>query len=166
MIESIDDPRIRLYRHKSKSSIPALRNEGFDLARGKYIAIFDSDDLAPVYRLEEQFRYMEENPEIDVISGDFQIIGTDIVTNFPSDHDAICYAFLFRCYIANSAAFLRKGKIVQSHVRYRTEYFVCSDYGYWIDLIPYVRFHNLKGKPYLYYRRKVSRQTPPMKRRS
>jgi glycosyltransferase involved in cell wall biosynthesis len=154
IIETIRDERIKLLKHSVKNSIPILRNKSFDIAKGKYIAIMDSDDIAPDYRILDQYRFMEENTDIDVLSGDFESLdGQGARTNFPADHESICYGFLFRCYVANSAAFLRKEIIAQTGVRYDERSFVCSDYGYWIDLIPNVRFHNLKGKVYLQYRR-------------
>lgn len=155
VIGKIGDSRIRLIRHSAKSSIPVLRNEGMDMARGKYLAIMDSDDTAPPYRLRDQYEFLETHPEVDVVAGDFQHRGADgrlKCTDFPADNDTICYDFFFRCHVSNSAATIRLDTVRSLGVRYRTEYYVCSDYGFWIDLIPRAQFRNLKGKPYQFYR--------------
>ena len=40
------------------------RNLALDMARGTYIAIHDADDIDVPQRLEEQFKYMEDNPDV------------------------------------------------------------------------------------------------------
>lgn len=154
-VAGIKDNRIRLVRHPAKSSIPVLRNEGMDMARGKYLAVMDSDDTAPPYRLRDQYDFLQSHPGVDVVAGDFQHLGADgqmKCTDFPADNDSICYDFFFRCHVSNSAATIRLNTIRALGVRYRTEYYVCSDYGFWIDMIPRAQFRNLKGKPYQFYR--------------
>ena len=49
----------------SKKGAPACRNIGLDIASGKYIIFFDSDDLLPVFCLEERVNFMEKHPDID-----------------------------------------------------------------------------------------------------
>lgn len=41
------------------------RNIGLEMARGKYIIFFDSDDYIPPYCLEQRVSYMEGHPELD-----------------------------------------------------------------------------------------------------
>ena len=48
------DPRVRIVCNKRNRGIPRTRNTGLQLARGKYIAMLDSDDLAHPKRLEKQ----------------------------------------------------------------------------------------------------------------
>jgi glycosyltransferase involved in cell wall biosynthesis len=43
IIESYDDPRIRLLRHEQNQGIPKTRNEGLREAAGEYLALLDSD---------------------------------------------------------------------------------------------------------------------------
>jgi GT2 family glycosyltransferase len=60
------DSRIRLYYHEQEGLAPAL-NYGFRLARGRYIAVMDSDDFSLSRRLEMQLDYMERHPEIGIL---------------------------------------------------------------------------------------------------
>ena len=46
------DQRVRVHRMERNSGVSAARNRGFDLARGKWIATLDSDDLMAPDRLE------------------------------------------------------------------------------------------------------------------
>ena len=45
------------------------------MAKGKYIARMDDDDISELDRFEKQFDYMEENPDITVVGSFINIIG-------------------------------------------------------------------------------------------
>jgi len=69
VIASIDDPRIRLVHNEGNLGIPRTRNRGLELARGEYIALLDSDDLAYPSRLELQVKFLDRNPETAAVGG-------------------------------------------------------------------------------------------------
>ena len=57
ILRTFTDPRIRLlFNEKNEGNYPA-RNRGCRLARGKYIAVMDADDVALPERLEKQVRF-------------------------------------------------------------------------------------------------------------
>ena len=72
IIESYSDPRINLISRENKGLTPSL-NEGLKLARGKYIARMDADDVATPWRLEKQVEFLDSNPEIG-LCGSWAII--------------------------------------------------------------------------------------------
>ena len=57
--------------HKTNGGLASARNAGFSAARGKYIAILDSDDICAPERIAMQVAYMEQNPDIILCSSDF-----------------------------------------------------------------------------------------------
>src|SRR5690349_4133045 len=61
------DPRIRPHRHDGNRGHRATSNDGFALARGRYIARTDQDDLSLPRRLEAQVAYFERHPAIGVL---------------------------------------------------------------------------------------------------
>jgi glycosyltransferase involved in cell wall biosynthesis len=67
IVRSIQDDRIRLVVHETNQGTPRTRNHGLELARGRYLAILDSDDYAYPTRLERQVRYLDENPEVAAV---------------------------------------------------------------------------------------------------
>jgi hypothetical protein len=60
------DSRIRVHHQENQGMIAAL-NRGCRLARGKYIARMDADDIALPGRFERQLEYMERHPQIGIL---------------------------------------------------------------------------------------------------
>lgn len=61
-----DDPRIRVIKNKENLYIAANRNKGIKNATGKYIVWQDADDIAYPTRLEELYKFMEQNPKVGI----------------------------------------------------------------------------------------------------
>ena len=66
ILESFNDPRIRLYSQINRG-VAISANRGLALAKGKYIARQDHDDLSKPDRLEKQILFLESNPEISLL---------------------------------------------------------------------------------------------------
>lgn len=63
-------PAVRYMKHNNRK--PALtRNAGIQAAFGRYITFLDSDDQYLPEHLMSRFGIMEENPDIDLLSGGF-----------------------------------------------------------------------------------------------
>lgn len=59
------------YQFQSNSGDSEARNTGIRLAKGKYIAFLDSDDLFLPQKLEKQLRHIENNPNHGMIHSGF-----------------------------------------------------------------------------------------------
>lgn len=71
------DPRLRVFRYPeplqpSGALIVACRE-----ARGRYLAVLDSDDLATPRRLEIQRAYLDLRPDVCLLAGDSELIDAD-----------------------------------------------------------------------------------------
>ena len=58
------DARIRVFQTEENSGVGGARDVGLLEARGRYIAIMDSDDIALPERLEKQVMFMQRHPDI------------------------------------------------------------------------------------------------------
>lgn len=95
IVEKYQDSRIRLYVNERNRGLPYTRNRGLELARGKYLAVMDADDISDPYRLAKQWNYMENHPETVVLAS-----GKDLLTEEDNIHDSYgikekLYSFLF-----------------------------------------------------------------------
>jgi glycosyltransferase involved in cell wall biosynthesis len=59
---------------QSRRGVVYAHNAGMALSQGKYIARMDADDWMFPDRLKHQFKYLENNPEIDVVAGQAEYI--------------------------------------------------------------------------------------------
>lgn len=73
-VQGILDRRIVFVENEKNLGIVASRNRGLALAKGKYIAILDSDDIAIPNRLEKQVAFLEANPEYGICGSYYHVI--------------------------------------------------------------------------------------------
>ena len=74
------DDRMIVVRNEVNKKQGGAANRGFALSRGNLIARMDSDDWSAPTRLEQQVKFLEAHPEID-------ILGTAATLVTPSGHD-------------------------------------------------------------------------------
>jgi len=67
VVRLLDDERVRVVSDGTNRGLCARLNQIAALARGKYLARMDADDLMHPERIERQVRLLDENPEIDVV---------------------------------------------------------------------------------------------------
>jgi glycosyltransferase involved in cell wall biosynthesis len=72
------DPRVRVIT-RSHSGNNRARNVGMALARGRYIAAMDSDDVALPERLHQQVDYMECHPKCVGLGAAVRVVGPDLL---------------------------------------------------------------------------------------
>ena len=95
IIAQMRDPRIRLIQEPCKNlGLAARLNQCVRLARGRYVARMDGDDVAYPQRLARQLQYLEQHPEIDLLgSGAVVFKGEgEVVGLYPTacNHEEIC----------------------------------------------------------------------------
>ncbi|MDG2228500.1 MAG: glycosyltransferase [Gammaproteobacteria bacterium] len=66
-IESFDDPRIRFIRNEENLGVSKTMNKAISLIETPYIIRSDQDDVSFPNRVEEQLKYLIDNPDISVI---------------------------------------------------------------------------------------------------
>lgn len=70
---AIEDPRIRMVSQEG-SGLTAALIRGVSLARGRYVARQDADDVSSPDRLEKQARFLDEHPEVAVVGSGVRAI--------------------------------------------------------------------------------------------
>ena len=71
---SKQDQRIVLISNKINRGPAKARNQALNIARGSYIAVLDSDDIALSNRLEIQHKYMSQHNNIFLTGSNYQVI--------------------------------------------------------------------------------------------
>jgi glycosyltransferase involved in cell wall biosynthesis len=88
-----DDARIRLIRHSASAGLPRRLNEGVAMARGRYIARMDADDVSFPQRMKAQADFLDQHPDVDLVAASILIIDEEgfplSIARSPTGHEQI-----------------------------------------------------------------------------
>ena len=74
IISEIRDSRVKIIHNDFNMGIALSRNQALDIANGEYIALMDDDDLTPINRFKMQVAFLDNNKDIDVVGGRYEMI--------------------------------------------------------------------------------------------
>lgn len=123
------DPRIKIFSDGENQGLPARLNQAIQMAKSKYFARMDGDDIAYPERLECQVSYLEQHRDVDLVGSSVSVFGTNgtplgcrIV---PVTHTSICARPFAGFPIIHPTYFGRLEWF--QHFRYRVEAIRCED---------------------------------------
>ena len=150
------DSRIRFMENDRNRGATYTRNRGIEEADAEYIALMDADDIAPIYRLQEEMDYLTKHPETDAIGGLYQIMNEDgtltktILDTVFSDGEIRAF-MIFGNPISNGCMLFRRQILIDHNIRYREGIIAVEDYMFWAEYMQYGHFYNL-DRVLQYYR--------------
>lgn len=152
IINRYNDPRIvKIFSQKNRGLI-ATRNEIAQLARGKYLALLDADDLAFPDRLALQVKFLEDG-NADLCGADHWTLnqGTGAIKPSRQRHsNADIQALLSVCSPLCNPAVMGRIEIFRRHP-YLTSYIHAEDYCLWTEIaLAGYRFSNIPQKLIIY----------------
>lgn len=124
------DARVRLHGISANSLVDA-RNAGCALARGKYIAVMDADDVSLPNRLQLEVDFLEQHPEAGFAGGAAEWINPTgqkmWVLTFPTGDAELKDALLTHFPFCHSAILVRR-ELFQRIGGYRSSFVAGHDY--------------------------------------
>jgi len=127
------DNRILVYKQENRGLIASL-NRGCQLAKGKYIARMDADDISLPERLAREVNYLETHPDIGVLGTWMEYIDENSVPQnklcAPTTPNLIKWFLLFGCPVAHPSVMIRRDTI-ETLGLYRPEALHAEDYDLW-----------------------------------
>lgn len=132
ILAACGDPRIKVVRQENRGLAAAL-NRGLDLARGRYVARMDADDVCLPERLERQVAFMEAHPEV-AISGGWvraQGGGRDQAWRCPTHAAEVRCRLLFHSVLAHPSVMIRKEAVLREGLYYDEAFRYAQDYDLW-----------------------------------
>lgn len=145
IIESYSDSRIRLFNQKNIGLTKSL-NKGIALARGKYIARMDADDISTSDRFEKQVRFLNENPNCIATGTWCKWIDSngEVYSSWEpptSCRDIREQLFVNNC-IVHGSVMLRRFILTQTG-GYNEKYAYAQDYDLWLRLFEIGKIQNI-----------------------
>lgn len=130
-IQSYQDPRIRVLKNEHNSGTLYSMRRGVKEARGKYIAVLDSDDIAEPDRIKMQVKVLDARPEVLLCATKIKHLidgRIEKVRYLPIQNSRqLKFSLLFGNTIAHSSVMYRKKELQEKKIEYET-YSYCHDY--------------------------------------
>jgi hypothetical protein len=139
------DARVRVARHASNQGAAAARNHGCRLARGRYIAVMDADDVSLPGRLARQVAVLDGDPSLAGVGSWVRQVDesgtTGAVHTYPEEPELVAWSMVFFNSIAHPTLVIRRDALPQPEP-YASP--VIEDYAL---LIPLTIAHRIRNLP-------------------
>ena len=145
----LEQEGIQVLYAEENVGVSVTRNMGIAVAQGDYIYTVDGDDELPADALEHIARTFEENPDADVVYGDYELITTTHSEIKCFDGQSVSMANLYDMSLLGMLP-MRKSILTQMN-GYRQEYsFGCQDFELQVRLLKHVA--RFVYTPYIIYK--------------
>lgn len=144
IIQSFIDQRIVYIKNEKNLKLISSLNRGLSIAKGKYIARMDADDIALPDRLKKQVDFMESHPSIGLSGARLEVFGSSTGTmNYPLTHEDILLNMLISSSFGNNVVIFRKEILNAHNLYFKEDYIHCEDYKIWTQWIKVTETANL-----------------------
>ncbi len=131
------DKRIILISRENKGIVYTL-NEGISIAKAKYIARMDADDISIPNRLEKQIELME-NRSLDVCGCHYFVMDEQMNLNglnlTPLSHEICVISLAFKVPFAHPSVMIKKEFLMRHGLLYgQSEYKIAEDFDLWLRM--------------------------------
>jgi len=147
--EAYNDNRIKIIRKERNRGLIHSLNLGFSIAKGKYIARMDGDDISHPFRFEKQLSVLDNYQDISICGCWLQCFGfSDKIIKRKKIHSEIVAALLEHCSMSLGTVMMRNELLnnypfVESMVH-------IEDYDFWSRVCWDKKMHNIQEVLYYY----------------
>ena len=152
IIKSYSDKRIKVLKNRTNSGVAFSLNKALKVAKGKYIARMDADDISYPTRIEKQIKFLDKNPniiavgtQVKIINNDNQIIGT---RHYPVDSKQ-CHDYLMLTSPIQHPTLMARAQAYKK-IGYTSEYKTAEDWDLYFKLLNYGQLSNINQRLYSY----------------
>ncbi|MFD2542028.1 glycosyltransferase family 2 protein [Lacinutrix gracilariae] len=144
VLQSIKDSRIQLIIKPKNSGYTNSLNHGLSIAKGKYIARMDADDISLPERFIKQVSFLESNTNIVACGTNYSIIGSTKKIILPENNEAIKLKLLKETCFGHPTVMLRKSVFDANGLQYDTTKEPAEDYALWVTLLQFGALANIQ----------------------
>ena len=141
------DKRIRFIDNHENRGFIARLNDCLDLARGRYVAKMDSDDISLPERLAKQVNFLDAHPDVGMVGCGLQKFGTSEKIDIRPAHVGVM-DFMYGCV---TTVFMARRDIIEyHHLRFDSNYFAAEDMEFYSRFARIAKIVNLQEVLYMY----------------
>jgi len=139
VLDGLGDPRLVVLRNETSLGLAASLNRGLEVARGRYVARLDADDVALPGRLARQVEEIRRRPGLAVLGtailelDDLGRIGR--LHQLPSSAVAVRWHALFRTPFFHPSVLLDRELFAEHGLRYDESVGAAQDYELWTRVL-------------------------------
>lgn len=146
ILQSYDDPRMRIFRHEQNRGIVASVNELASRARADILVRHDADDVSAPTRLQLQHQFLALNPDVAVVGTAIEFVnakGEHAGGWSPPTSDADIRSILPRAIPFSHATTAIQRSAYERIGGYREAFQSCEDYDFFLRIADHGRLANL-----------------------
>jgi glycosyltransferase involved in cell wall biosynthesis len=152
VINTITDDRLQLITKPKNTGLTHSLNMGLELAKGKYIARMDGDDISLPTRFEKQLAAFNQNPNLVVCGTWYETFGsasTEVVRH-PTQAHKVSVSLLNEASVAHPSVLIAKHRLPTGVLKYDTAMEPAEDFDLWTRLVAHGDIINLPEVLLLY----------------
>ena len=135
------DQRIKIHCNVENLGVAESLNLGFKMARGRYIARMDADDISLPQRFSKQAAFLDANSDFAFVGTGYQIINADgriTRTDIEATEAWECeWMSIFRMPVIHPSMMIRASIVQQNRISYDESYKAAQDIKFTQDLLQY-----------------------------
>jgi glycosyltransferase involved in cell wall biosynthesis len=132
--------KLNIHRVPSSYGLSKSMNYGFKHAKGDYIFVMHSDDIANPLRISRQVEYMESNPSVDILGAGIEIIGDGNDSNMnkgdifdrTESNGRIKEFLMYKNPLFHPTVVFRSKSLLKLETLYRSKYDCVEDLELWV----------------------------------
>ncbi len=134
------DNRIVVVQNEENIGLTKSLNKGLRLAKGKYIARMDADDISLPTRFEKQFAFMENNQDVVACSCIIETFGREkkcweLETEDKDLRSHFLVPSPINTPLCHPASFIRNATLKENNISYDESITSAQDYDFWRQLL-------------------------------
>lgn len=153
VLNEYDDKRIVLIVNKENEGLTKNLNKGIELAKGKFIARMDADDVSYPTRFEKCVSFLEAHPDVNIL-GTYADLGNNRVEksfgNIPQELRKALF-LVTNAGPVHPSVMIRKSFFIDNGIRYDEDFKKAQDYDLWVRCIELTNIVILQEE-LIYYR--------------
>ena len=138
IVKSYTDKRIVLIQNEVNLRTASSLNKTIEIAKGKYLARMDQDDISYPERFAKQIAFLEANPDYGICGTQLRNFGEhvngEIDTNTPLLHEELQLRNLYYVAFDHTSVMMRRSVLMDNNLRYRAGV-IAEDYSLWKQLL-------------------------------